>query len=152
MAVRLAYSLAKAPIHFDDGYLIPNWEKARDATKKLINVMLNSADYELTVPKRLEKLYPYRKNIKRHLFADIYSFHKPIKRFFGKANGMKFMFLESEILIDVLLELNNKGIAALPIHDCILIKESTQKVAKEVMLKVFKQHTKLDATVSIEAL
>lgn len=114
--------------------------------------MLNSTGYELSVPKKMEKLYPYREKIEKHLFADIYSFHKPIKRFFGKANGMKFMFLESEILIDVLLELNNKGIAALPIHDCILVKESAQKIAKEAMLRVFKQHTKLDATVSIEAL
>ncbi|WP_062309529.1 hypothetical protein [Polynucleobacter sinensis] len=152
MAVRLAYSLAKAPIPFDDGYLIPSWEKARDVTKKLINVMLNSTDYELTVPKKIEKLYPYREKIERNLFADIYSFHKPISRFFGKSNGMKFMFLESEILIDVLLELNGKGIVALPIHDCILVKESAQKVAKDVMLRVFKQHTKLDATVSAEAL
>jgi hypothetical protein len=55
-------------------------------------------------------------------------------------------------LIDVLLELNSKGIVALPIHDCILVKESAQKTAKEVMLRVFKQHTNLDATNAIEAL
>jgi len=153
MAVRLAYSLAKAPIAFDDGYLIPNWEKAREATKKLINVMLNStSSHDWSVPKKVQKLYPYRENIERHLLADIYSFHKPIAHLFGQPNGMRFMFLESEILIDVLLELNNKGIVALPIHDCILVKESAQQTAKEVMLKVFKQHTNLDATVAVEAL
>ena len=153
MAVRLAYSLAKAPIVFDDGYLIPNWEKAREATKKLINVMLNStSSHDWSVPKKVKKLYPYRENIEQHLLADIYSFHKPIAHLFGQPNGMRFMFLESEILIDVLLELNNKGIVALPIHDCILVKESAQQTAKEVMLKVFKQHTNLDATVAVEAL
>lgn len=153
MAVRLAYSLVKAPIAFDDGYLIPNWEKAREATKKLINVMLNSTSaHDWSVPKKVQKLYPYREHIERHLLADIYSFHKPIAHLFGGQYGMKFMFMESEILIDVLLELNSRGIAALPIHDCILVKESTQKTAKEVMLRVFKQHTNLDATVAIEAL
>lgn len=153
MAVRLAYSLAKAPIDFDDGYLIPNWEKAREATKKLINVMLNStSSHDWSVPKKVQKLYPYREHVERHLLADIYAFHKPIAHLLGQSNGMEFMFLESEILIDVLLELNSKGIVALPIHDCILVKESAQKVAKEVMLRVFKQHTNLDATVALEAL
>ena len=153
MAVRLAYSLAKAQIAFDDGYLIPNWEKAREATKKLINVMLNSASlHEWSVPKKVQKLYPYREHIERHLLADIYSFHKPIAHLFGGQHGMKFMFLESEILIDVLLELNRKGIVALPVHDCILVKESAQKTAEKVMLRVFKQHTNVNATVAIEAL
>lgn len=152
MAVRLAYSLAKAPIVFDDGYLIPNWEKAREATKKLINVMLNStSSYEWSVPKKVQKLYPYREHIERYLLADISCFHKPIAHLFGGQYGMKFMFLESEILIDVLLELNNRGIVALPIHDCILVKESAQQTAKEVMHRVFKQHTNLDATVAVEA-
>ena len=153
MAVRLAYSLAKAPIHFDDGYLIPEWEKAREITKKLINVMLNSTSTdEWTVPKKLQKLYPYRENIERHLIIDISTFHKPISKLFGKPNGMKFMFLESEILIDVLLELNSLGIVALPIHDGLIVKTSQQDIAKQVMLRVFKKHTNLAATVSIESL
>ena len=115
--------------------------------------MLNSnSSNDWSVPKNVQKLYPYREHIERHLLTDIYSFHKPIVHLFSQPNGMKFMFLESEILIDVLLELNSKGIVALPIHDCILVKESAQKTAKEVMLKVFKQHTKLDATVVVEAL
>ena len=55
-------------------------------------------------------------------------------------------------MIDVLLELNNKGVVALAIHDCILVKQSAQETAKDIMLKVFKQHTNLDATVAIEAI
>lgn len=153
MAVRLAYSLAKAPIHFDDGYLIPNWEKARELTKKLVNVMLNSTSSdEWTVPKKLQKLYPHREKIERHLITDIRTFHKPISMLFGKPNGMKFMFLESEILIDVLMELNGLGIVALPIHDGLLVKPSQQEAAKKVMLKVFNKYTNIDATVAIEAL
>jgi hypothetical protein len=153
MAVRLAYSLVEAPIVFDDGYLIPNWEKAREVTKKLINVMLNSTTpHDWTVPKKVKKLYPYRENIERHLIEDIHSFHKPIAHLFGGQHGMKFMFMESEILIDVLLELNSQGIVALPIHDGLLVKPSQQEIAKKIMLKVFKQHTNVNTTVTIEAL
>ena len=153
MAIRLAYSLAKAPIHFVDGYLIPNWEKGREITKKLLNVMLNSPSANgWAVPKEIHRLYPYRENIGQKLINDIHLFHKPIAQLFGGQHGMKFMFMESEILIDALLELNSQGIVALPFHDGLLVKPSQQEVAKRVMLKVFKQHTNVNATVSIEAL
>lgn len=152
MAVRLAYSLAKAPIHFDDGYLIPRREWAREATKKLINIMLNSPDAKnWSVPKKVRDYYKDQ-DVQKRLIEEIKSFHKPIEHLFGKPNGMKFMFLESEILIDVLLELNSQGILALPIHDGLLVKPSQQDIAKQVMLKVFKKHTNLVATVSIENL
>lgn len=153
MAIRLAYSLAKAPIHFKDAYALDRkTDSARDVVKKLMNIMLNApATKAWAVPKRLTALHK-DSDFQRKLMAEIEEFHKPIAHLFGGQYGMKFMFLESEILIDVLLELNNKGIVALPIHDCILVKESAQKTAKEVMLRVFKQHTNLDATVAEEAL
>jgi hypothetical protein len=58
----------------------------------------------------------------------IKEFHKPIAHLFGGQHGMRFMFMESEILIDVLLELNSLGIVALPIHDDLLVKLSQQEV------------------------
>lgn len=152
MAVRLAYSLAKAPIHFEDGYLIPRREWAREATKKLINIMLNSPDTKnWSVPKKVRDYFKDQ-DVQKRLIEEIKSFHKPIEHLFGKPNGMKFMFLESEILIDVLLELNSQGVVALPIHDGLLVKPSQQNIAKQVMLKVFKKHTNLAATVSVENL
>jgi hypothetical protein len=153
MAIRLAYSLAKAPIHFEDAYILNRkTDGAREITKKLMNIMLNAPATKVwATPKRLSTI-DKDSDFQRRLMLEIKEFHKPIAHLFGGQYGMKFMFLESEILIDVLLELNGKGIVALPIHDCILVKESAQKVAKDVMLKVFKKHTNLDSTVAVEAL
>jgi hypothetical protein len=153
MAIRLAYSLAKAPIHFKDAYILDRkTDSAREVIKKLMNIMLNAPTTKAwAAPKRLSAMQK-DSDFQRNLILEIKEFHKPIAHLFGGQYGMKFMFLESEILIDVLLELNSKGIVALPIHDCILVKESAQKTAKEVMLRVFKQHTNLDATVAVEAL
>jgi hypothetical protein len=153
MAIRLAYSLAKAPIHFKDAYSLDRkTDGAREAIKKLMNIMLNApATKTRAASKRIADRYK-DSDFQKKLMAEIKEFHKPIAHMFGGQYGMKFMFLESEVLIDVLLELNSKGIVALPIHDCILVKESAQKAAKDVMLRVFKQHTNLDATVAIEAL
>ena len=153
MAIRLAYSLAKAPIHFEDAYTLDRkTDSAREVIKRLMNIMLNAPTTKTwAVPKRLSAMQK-DSDFQRNLISEIKEFHKPIAHLFGGQYGMKFMFLESEILIDVLLDLNSKGIVGLPIHDCILVKESAQKIAKEVMLRVFKQHTNLDATVAVEAL
>ena len=153
MAIRLAYSLAKAPIHFEDAYLLGReTDSAREAVKKLMNIMLNApASKAWTAPKRMSAM-DKDLDFQKRLILEINKFHKPIAHLFGGQHGMKFMFLESEILIDVLLELNSKGIVALPIHDGLLVKPSQQETVKKVMLKVFKQHTNVNATVSIEAL
>jgi hypothetical protein len=59
--------------------------------------MLNSnSSNDWSVPKNVQKLYPYREHIERHLLTDIYSFHKPIAHLFGGQYEMKFMSLESE--------------------------------------------------------
>lgn len=153
MGLRLAYSLAKAPITFDDGYLIPGWEKAREGTKKLINIMLNTSNRDnWYISSTIKKAYKYRENIEGQLFKDVFEFHAPIAHLFGQPLGNKFMFLESEILIDVLLELNEKGITALPVHDCVLIKESDAEVTKEVMLRIFNEHTAVVGSVDVEHL
>ena len=153
MAIRLAYSLAKAPIHFKDAYSLDRkTDGAREAIKKLMNIMLNApATKKRAVSKRITERYK-ESDFQRKLMAEIKEFHKPIAHLFGGQYGMKFMFLESEILIDVLMELNVLGIVALPIHDGLLVKPSQQESAKKVMLKVFKKHTNIDATVAIEAL
>lgn len=153
MGLRLAYSLAKTPITFEDGYLIPGWEKAREGTKKLISIMLNTNNRDdWYVSSTIKKTYKYRENIERQLFKDIFEFHAPIAHLFSQSLGTKFMFLESEILIDVLLELNQKSITALPIHDCVLVKESDAEVTKEVMLRIFNEHTDVVSSVDIEHL
>ena len=153
MAIRLAYSLAKAPIHFEDAYLLERKiDSSREIVKKLMNIMLNApASKAWTAPRRMSAI-DKDSDFQRRLILEINTFHKPIAHLFGGQHGMKFMFMESEILIDVLLGLNSQGIVALPIHDGLLVKPSQQEVAKKVMLKVFKQHTNVNATVSIEAL
>ena len=117
-----------------------------------MNIMLNApATKTRATSKRIADRYK-DSDFQRKLMTEIDEFHKPIAHLFGGQHGMKFMFMESEILIDVLLELNNQGIVALPIHDGLLVKPSQQETAKKVMLKVFKQHTNVNATVAIEAL
>lgn len=58
--------------------------------------------------------------------------------------------MESEVLIDALLELKSREIAALPIHDAVIIPEDLQQEATEVMAEAFRQHTGQRGEVSVE--
>ncbi|WP_245496225.1 hypothetical protein [Rhizobium leguminosarum] len=46
------------------------------------------------------------------------------------------MALESKILVGILLELASKGVAALPMHDGIMVAASNKQLAIETMRKV----------------
>jgi predicted transcriptional regulator len=115
--------------------------------------MLNSKhSYEVYIPASIKKAYKLREHLEQRLLKDIYSFHAPIAHLFKEQSGTKFMFLESEILIDVLLELNRKGITALPVHDCVLVKTSAADTSKDIMLRVFNEHTGVVGSVDVEHL
>ena len=46
-------------------------------------------------------------------------------------------FHEAEILTQTLLQLKDSGVAAYPIHDCVLVKEEHQTLAVETLRRVY---------------
>lgn len=66
--------------------------------------------------------------------------YSQISHLFYQGEGMYFQFLESEILIQTLLRLKDKGILALPIHDCILVPKSAVDCSLDVFYNVFKEN------------
>ena len=76
--------------------------------------------------------------------------HKAIADLFYSDTGMKLQHTESEIIVATLLELKAIGVTALPIHDCVVVAEDDQAIAREVMLKQFfefsGQHGAVDVT------
>lgn len=151
MSARVIYGLASEPVTFEDAYLLgkfpePLRSNLRSAVKKVFNSML-FREAEL-------KKYPQqvRPMVDRHLSGTdrpisagamreaLLAHHAPIADWFEKGLGLNLMFRESEILIDVLLNLKDKGIVALPIHDAILVGSSHAETAKTVMEDVFRDH------------
>ena len=63
---------------------------------------------------------------------------------------MKIMRVESDILVQVLLALKDKGITALPVHDAILVNANYEDEAKEVMVEEFRKRIGLLPDVSTE--
>lgn len=72
--------------------------------------------------------------------AAICQAHPDLVPLFFRGIGHLLQFHESEILMDVMLQLIAKDIAALPIHDCVVVPESDQGVAKGIMESTFGFH------------
>jgi hypothetical protein len=60
------------------------------------------------------------------------------------------MRVESDIIVGVMLELRERGIVGLPIHDAVLVREDQAGEVEEVMLSAFTQHTGNNVAISLE--
>ena len=75
-----------------------------------------------------------------------------VAHLFYNGIGLRLMYTESEILISALVELQAKGVIALPIHDCIMVAKSDQDVASKAMLRAFKEISGQSGKVDIKNL
>ena len=132
IAPRIAYGLAGAKPAQDDLYQIGNNHPVyRDGMKKLINALLSCEKPLTRKPKKLKELLPPQAI--DVLIQEVREAHKPIAPFFCNGACHRLQFIESTIMMGVLLRLRTEGIVALPIHDGLLVAESVMEVTQKVM-------------------
>ncbi len=149
VAPRLLYGLAGQSIPsalLDDPYRIPGFEGSRAGVKKLFNALL------FDLPNTQRKRFPSechalfdRQELQRvggkvrPIIDAIKKAHSPVADYFGTGVGHRLMFLESSILVAVLLELQPREAYALPIHDAVLTRRRDAQVVERVMLETFER-------------
>lgn len=133
---RIAYGLAGSDPPEGDLYSIPGLEAYREGIKKLMNSMLNHDKPFKRKPRGMQHLLPKEMNI-HQLQEAIRNYHHPIAHLFGTNAGQQLTLIESEVMVSVLLQLKEQGVVALPIHDCIVVREDHQEIATKVMMEVF---------------
>lgn len=149
MALRIVYGLAKVTPPAGDAYLIPGYELHRTGMKKLFNAMLFADEPLGRFPRGLRDLFPRRASLANAVGA-LTTAHAPIASLLTSGVGMKAMFIESRILVAVLLSLIEDGIPALPIHDALIVAKSKSTAAQERMLSIFNAHTGVQGAVNEE--
>lgn len=153
----LCYSLAKAEPPTRDAYTLPGLEEYREGIKRVFNAML--FHHPVTkFPKRSKeeiaknkRLFP--KGIKcGGVVAMILHFHPKLRRILFSGNiGHSLQFLESQIMMHVLLQCREQNIVALPVFDCVVVKQSAEATVKEIMQREFKSVAGLNIQVKREA-
>ncbi|MEH6502086.1 MAG: hypothetical protein V7751_22135 [Pseudoalteromonas distincta] len=149
MALRSLYGMAGIKPPDGDLYSIPKFIDYRKGVKTIINSALFANTMQNRMPQGVRKHIPNRIKYADVLQAIIH-YHSPIKDYLFKGIGMELMFIESEIMISLLLRLQELSIVALPIHDSVLVPQSTKQTVKRVMEEVFLLKTGTTAVVSIE--
>lgn len=149
MAPRILYGMKGVQPHFDDAYAIPGLEAYRSGAKKVFNSMIHP-DKTLSRKPRGTKILLPPWPIKK-IMDTITTFHSPIADLFFADKGMEVFFIESQILVAVLLKLCDLNIAALPIHDAIIVADHHREQAQSIMHDTFLTMTGIEGTVSIES-
>ena len=80
----------------------------------------------------------------------ILRYHSGIANKFYVGIGHYIQYLESQILIKVLLGLKELGIHALPIHDAVVVGKAWVNMSRELMEQVFLDMTNVESWVQVE--
>ena len=148
MSPTILYGMANAEPPPGDLYAIPGYLRDRSAIKKLMNAMLFSDGPINRMPQGLGSAFEERQSV-RGVMQAIQEHHGGIADMFCTGIGHEIQFVESSILIDVLLKLKDHGVVALPIHDAILVPNSSLELAQGVMKRVFEEHAGRGIEVSV---
>ncbi|RWQ28878.1 MAG: hypothetical protein E5Y88_27235 [Mesorhizobium sp.] len=135
MFPRLAYARIGAEPPEGDLYAIPGLEGHRAGVKAGFAAMLSSSNEMTRLPSAVKDALPVGWTGRR-LAQAIGERHPALVPLFGKDIAMDLMFTESCILVAVLLRLTRMGIAALPMHDGVMVQTQHRETARELMKAV----------------
>jgi hypothetical protein len=150
-AVRIAYGMAGATMPKGDLYSVPRLEHYRGGVKLVLSSMFFSDAPLKRKPRGSVKLLPKHDTI-GEIQKRIQAHHAPISRLFHSGFGMLCQRIESSILVRCLLTLMDRGVVALPVHDCLVVPQSVMEAAKQVMLDTFFDVTGVEAEVDTKVL
>lgn len=147
---RLAYVRAGQPQPKDDIYDVTGDGSGRDGWKQLMNAMLFAVGPLRNWPDGTLQHFPSGTKL-RDAIKMLAARHAPIADLFGTGLGFQLMRVESDMLIGIITHLASIGVTALPLHDAVLVAESTAYVAQDAMQAAFRMATGSScAIVSIE--
>ncbi|WP_010069709.1 hypothetical protein [Rhizobium sp. CIAT894] len=135
MFIQLAYCRQGAEPPSGDLYAIPGLEEHRKEVKPLMVSLFFRNKEARRLPNGGKGALPDEWNMARFKAAAS-QFHPAIIPLFDTNVGFEMMALESEILVSILLELASNGVAALPMHDGIMVPASQKELAVETMRSV----------------
>lgn len=147
MGPRILYGHVGAEMPPGDPYDIGGLRFPRDGIKKVFNAMVAAAEPLKRFPRGTRK--HFSSSTRFNKVADrIIEAHPALKEVFYQGLALHVQFIESEILVELLLDLKAADIVALPIHDAVLVSASDKDYVRERMLAIFQQRTGIEGEVS----
>jgi hypothetical protein len=149
MSPKILYGYCGLVPEMGDCYHIKGYEYCRKGIKKVFNAMTFSNEPMTRFPKGINSLFPVKTRFKDVSDA-IENEHSGIGHMFYTGIGHYLQFLESQILVEVLLKLIDNGITALPVHDAVFVGWTHVYKSTQVMEQVFLEMTNVSSVVKVE--
>ena len=149
MALRVAYGEVGVPAPAGDLYDVPGYAANRIGLKKVINALMASDGVPSRMPRGTRRYFSPRLKFDQ-IYRAICAHHPAVVPLFGTASSLRFMNTESRVIVKALLELKALGVVALPVHDCLLVGEGSEAIAKEVLEQSFRTITGTEGRVEVE--
>ena len=149
MSPKILYGYCGLVPEMGDCYHIKGYEYCRKGIKKVFNAMTFSNEPMTRFPKGINSLFPVKTRFKDVSDA-IENEHSGIGHMFYTGIGHYLQFLESQILVEVLLKLIDNGITALPVHDAVFVGWTHVYKSTQVMEQVFLDMTNVPSVVKVE--
>ena len=149
MGPRILYGVFRTRPITEDCYRIPNYDRYRNGIKKVFNAMTFAVKPVTRYPKGVKQMF--KEDIRFQEVSDaILRYHSGIAHKFYVGIGHYLQYLESQILIKVLLRLKDLGIHALPIHDAVVVGRAWVDMSRQLMEQVFLDMTNVESWVQVE--
>ncbi|GEO16230.1 hypothetical protein [Microvirga aerophila] len=136
VALLHVYDGAKFDPDAPDPFLIEGYERQRDVIKQCAYAILNADHRMKNYPENIAQEHGSRPPLSWRDMEQVIFTHVPLfKQYAYTALGLRLMRTESNILIAVLLDLIERGIGFIPMHDGIMVPESKKLLTRDLMLK-----------------
>jgi hypothetical protein len=131
------YALAKSPMPAGDVYAIPGLDPgSRAGIKKLmLSLTFDKKANRIKFPKGSWSMFSEvdRRAGASVVIAKIRAHHSGIGHLLGADKGHNLQFIESQVLVALLLKIREEGLIGLPIHDCLLVPVSRAERIQTIM-------------------
>ena len=152
----LLYAISKATCPLEDHYIFGRLTKDfRSQTKKMMNILINAKSQDSAIkaakdqelfkaglPEGIDTIEAY--------VEEIYSYHDPIKKYFGTGYGVHLQFLDSQIAMRVMQRMYPEP--CLPVHDSFVVRSRQEKKLNKIMNEEFTALTGVKAGIKSESL
>ncbi|RWD02074.1 MAG: hypothetical protein EOS58_22685 [Mesorhizobium sp.] len=144
---RIIYGMAGQQPASDDLYHLWGYVQQRDGIKRVMSAMIFAEKPLERFPQFTRKLFRKGDKIAEVVEA-IELKHPLIKGCFHRGLGHDAQFIESQIIVELLLSMKARGVTALPIHDALLVPASATAITRELMLSAFHRMTGVQGIVT----
>ena len=149
MGPRILYGLCRTRPTTKDCYRVTGYERYRSGIKKVFNAMTFADKKMIRFQKVVKQMF--KEDIRfQEVSNAIQRYHSGIAHKFYVGIGHYLQYLESQILIKVLLGLKDLGIHALPIHDAVVVGRAWVDMSRQLMEQVFLDMTNVESWVQVE--